>query len=112
VCMLWCTSHGEENHLDDEFTVGDIHPSTRAGLAARCNDFIDANATDLIEVANQVGYDFARAGHDFMLSSSGHGAGFFDRDLGEVGDRLDEAARLAGEIEPYAGDDRKVYVVG
>lgn len=111
-CMLWSSTNDKEGHLDDDFSIADIHPSTSASLAARCNQFIDANAADLAWATSQPGYDFAHAGHDLMLSANGHGSGYFDRDLGEVGERLQKAAQQAGPIEAYAGDDGKVHVSG
>lgn len=38
-------------------------------------------------------YDERLAGSDFWLSRQGHGVGFRDRNLGDIGDRLHEAAR-------------------
>lgn len=35
-------------------------------------------------------------GHDFALTRNGHGAGFWDRGLGELGDRLSKAADVYG----------------
>ncbi|UZJ23692.1 hypothetical protein RHODO2019_10780 [Rhodococcus antarcticus] len=40
-------------------------------------------------------------GHDFYLTRCGHGAGFWDRGLGELGDRLSEAARPYGEVSLF-----------
>lgn len=37
------------------------------------------------------------AGHDFALTRNGHGAGFWDRGLGEIGRRLTEEAKAYGE---------------
>ena len=49
-------------------------------------------------------------GHDFWLTRNGHGAGFWDRGLGDVGDRLTDIAHGFGECDLYAGDDGRVYV--
>lgn len=40
-----------------------------------------------------VGLDASQTGHDFILTANGHGCGFWDRGLGEIGDRLTEATR-------------------
>ena len=37
------------------------------------------------------------AGHDFALTRNGHGAGFWDRGLGEIGDMLTEECKPYGE---------------
>ena len=39
------------------------------------------------------GLDASQTGHDFVLTANGHGCGFWDRGLGEIGDRLTEATR-------------------
>lgn len=39
-------------------------------------------------------------GHDFYLTREGHGTGFWDRGLGELGDRLTEVAKSCGEANP------------
>jgi hypothetical protein len=39
------------------------------------------------------GLDASQTGHDFILTANGHGCGFWDRGLGELGDRLTEATR-------------------
>lgn len=48
-------------------------------------------------------------GIDFWLSRNGHGAGFFDRGLNDVGEKLQAAANTFGSSEVYAGDDSKIY---
>jgi hypothetical protein len=54
--------------------------------------------------------DAEQTGHDFWLTRNGHGAGFWDRGLGEVGDRLTSACRPYGEVDLYVGDDGDLYV--
>lgn len=109
--MLWAGLDDNDTPLDQNRDISDIHPNTLAGLKDDCNDFIDCNQADLLAL-DQNGYGFQQAGHDYLLSRNGHGAGFFDRDLGEVGDRLQEAAQASGQADAYVGDDGKVHVVG
>lgn len=66
-------------------------------------DFLRANAADIEKL------DAAQVGHDFWLSRNGHGAGFFDRGLGGLGDRLQKAARVYGTCDTYVGDDGWIY---
>ena len=49
-------------------------------------------------------YDVTDAGHDFFLSRNGHGTGFWDRGLGEVGDKLHEAASAFGGVDVLPGE--------
>ena len=47
---------------------------------------------------------------DFWLTRNGHGAGFWDRGLGSVGDELTKNAKPFGSVDAYVGDDGKVYL--
>lgn len=44
-------------------------------------------------------------GHDFCLTRNQHGAGFWDRGLGRLGDELSHAARSFGTVDLYRTDD-------
>lgn len=50
-----------------------------------------------------------RVGHDFWLTRNGHGAGFWDRGLGELGDWLTQQCKLYGEASLWVGEDGRVY---
>jgi hypothetical protein len=50
-----------------------------------------------------------RAGHDFWLTRNGHGAGFWDRGLGTLGNRLSAAAKVYSGCDLFVGDDARVY---
>ncbi|MBK6587884.1 MAG: hypothetical protein IPG22_06170 [Acidobacteria bacterium] len=47
-------------------------------------------------------------GIDFWLSRNGHGAGFFDRGLNEVGDKLQAAAGTFGNTYIYENDNSTI----
>lgn len=83
-----------------------------------CITFIRENAADLLEYAATIGSKlpsietggWEMAGHDFWLTREEHGAGFWDRNLGELGDRLTEASKeYGGLIHLYLGDDGLIY---
>lgn len=69
----------------------------RAMLAGLWQRWIDANKT--VEA-------FA---YDYWLTRNGHGAGFWDRGLGELGDVLSNKAKMHGSVYAYAGDDGLIY---
>lgn len=48
--------------------------------------------------------DDAQAGHDFWLTRNRHGAGFWDRGLGDAGEELTRRARAYGEADLYVSD--------
>lgn len=54
-------------------------------------------------------HTWEQLGHDFWLTRNGHGAGYWDRGLGELGDRLADAARAHGTAGLYVGDDGLVH---
>lgn len=69
-------------------------------LAEVGNDFgLYCETSDYRESEGSVATYF---GHDLWLTRNGHGAGFWDRGLGELGDRLSEAARLLGGVDLYS----------
>lgn len=102
-CALWSSSDGDVEHLDADHDVDDIAPETMATMIADCRAFRE-QAGALLD-----GIDDEQAGHDFWLTRNGHGAGFWDRDLGEQGDKLTKLCKRFGEINLYIGDDGKIY---
>lgn len=89
--------------IDDNFGVEDIEPASMVSTRKDCEDFLTANLDDLQEYVKQMGNspDFTawgRAGHDFWLTRNGHGAGFWDRGLGDLGERLANAAKVYREV--------------
>jgi len=90
--------------LDQNYGPHDIAPDTLRQMLADCVRFRAENAADLRELDNT-----EQAGHDFWLTREGHGVGFWDRDLGELGERLSEAARRFGEFSLTIGDDGMIH---
>lgn len=118
VCALWSSCGPDQEphkceNLDDLFDTDDINPDTWAQMKADCEDFIQANSSYLELYAERRGNEqwsaSELAGHDFWLTRNGHGAGFWDRGLGALGDRLSEAAKVYGEVFLYPGDDGKIH---
>lgn len=109
-CMLWSSHDGELESLEEY----ELAPKTSERVAKDCRAFIASNLADLqlyVEQRDCEGYEpWECAGHDFWLTRCGHGAGFWDRGLDELGDRLSAASELAGNQDPYIGDDGDVYL--
>lgn len=118
--MLWANVVGPEELGDDplNFSSGDgeahaaeidedLTPEIVALMDSDCDDFIDSAGIMLsLAVRATPGYDFGSAGHDFALTRNGHGAGYFDRGLGDYGQALSEAANAEGSMYIYVGDPR------
>ena len=105
---LWSSTDTREDEdsprpLDDDFDASDLSPQARDSIESDCRDFANANWADLRDM------DPSQAGHDFLLTRDHNGAGFWDRGLGDKGDRLTEAAHSYGESGLYIGDDEQIH---
>ncbi len=90
--------------------LADLAPKTWKTIIADCATFQKANRADIDKACRIDGYDETRAGHDFWYTRCGHGTGYWDRDLGDVGDRLSDAARREGNVDLYRGDNELIYM--
>jgi hypothetical protein len=110
VAALWSTSAeiegSDADNLDDIFSPEDISGETETKLIELIDNFFDL-AYDLLDdyplTAEQLG-------HDLILTANRHGAGFWDRGLGELGEKLTTLAHSLGGYQLYVGDDGKLYV--
>lgn len=113
---LWSTNDESDESggepLDSNYGIEDIDSRTRALMKKDAEAFQRANAKDLAEAyASDVyiegrRYNASNAGHDFWLTRAGHGAGFWDCGLGDVGRRLSDAARAYGDFNLYVQDGK------
>lgn len=106
--MLWSSTDESDEYggvpLDESNEWGDIADETMIQIEEDCKDFIEINWNDLQDIEPEM------AGHDFWLTRNNHGAGFWDRGLGEIGKRLTESAHVFGEVYLYIGDDKLLYL--
>lgn len=116
-CALWSETDNADDTggepLDKNYSIDDIAPEAIQRMAEDCDKFQRDHAA-LLERAKYGAREWSdaeMAGHDFWLTRNGHGAGFWDRDLGEVGEALTEAADTFGECNLIVGDDGKIYVL-
>lgn len=106
IAALWSSTDDEGEPLDANYSLDDISPETWGKMSEDVLQFIKANR-ELLEASGQ---SDEQIGHDFWLTRNGHGAGFWDRGLGEVGEKLTAACKAFGEVWPYVGDDGRVYM--
>lgn len=104
--------HGGREHL--ELREGARERMIEKGQLV---EFVSDNLSDLLAYVRgcydgeREGYDHSQgypesyAGHDLWLTRSGHGAGYWDRGLGELGDRLTEAAKSYGSPDDHTPYD-------
>ena len=77
---------------------------------ATCADFLaQAMNAGLWRQWIDAGMTIGSFAYDYWLTRNGHGAGFWDRGLGELGDKLSDMAQTQGSVYAYAGDDCLIY---
>lgn len=103
---------GEVNPLSlDEagYSTDDISPEGWATLRDEARQFIQGEAELLDLLPDWYGEE--QLGHDIILTRQGHGTGFWDRGLGDLGNKLTDACRPYGDIDIFAQNGR-LYVEG
>lgn len=103
---LWSSTDDNDEPMDSSYDVDDIHPDTLAQMREDVEAFVNS--------VDEAGWDVSwwnaeQFGHDFWLTRNGHGAGFWDRGQGKVGDDLTALAKPFGEFCLYVGDDEKIH---
>lgn len=105
-CLLWSSTDDNGEPLDGY----ELSDAAREKCEKDCREFIAGNLVDLQEYAERYqpsgGFSpWECAGHDFWLTRNGHGTGFWDRGLGELGKRLTKAAKVYGSCDAYLNDE-------
>ena len=109
-CLFWLSCNSDNPEMED-CTLSDLAPETLASIVEDCADF-QKGCAKLLELAYETGgYGESSAGHDFYLTRNGHGAGFWDRGLGKVGDELSAMSKPYGSCDLYKGDNGKLYLM-
>lgn len=105
--MHWASTDENGDPLDNYPTAAEAKDIA----ATTCNNFLKVHGDDLaIVMGLHPHYGYEQAGHDLFLTREGHGAGFWDRDLGHYGDVFTKYCQSIGAADPYVGDDGYVYV--
>lgn len=112
-CALWSSNDESDESggvpLDKNYGPKDVTEGTMEEMRKDCEKFLADNADDIEEFVRVTKRDLEHVGHDLWLTRNGHGAGFWDRDAGEVGDRLTEACKELGEVNLWV-DGGRVHV--
>ena len=111
-CALWAEEDRLETELGMVPQISDVAPQCLADIAESCRQFQSANFAELIGANYPLHPSYGpteMAGHDFYLTRNHHGAGYWDRGLGAIGQRLTDSAHNWGESCPYVGDDKRIY---
>lgn len=106
IAALWSsTDESDEkggNPIDDNFTIHDIEPETIREAIRDCAYFEAIAGEEVLEKAmEESGQGYDHIGHNFWLTRNHHGAGFWDGDYPETGDRLTSLAEKFPEVNPF-----------
>lgn len=105
-CALWSSTDQSNEQggdpLDQNYDASDFDPVALAELLKDCESFREQASALLAES----GLSDEQAGHDFWLTRNGHGAGFWDRGLGEVGEKLTQLCKPYGSVYLYVHEGK------
>lgn len=111
-CALWSSNDASTpaggEPMDKNYCASDIDGETQRLMGEECAEFERQNRDALDSFYAITDRTPADAGHDFWLTRNGHGAGFWDRDAGAVGEVLTAAAHSWGECHLYVTDAGRV----
>lgn len=110
-CALWASTLGDDcgTPMDQDHSLDDFADETQEKLRADAIAFYHAWEIGILKYCERTQNDADYAGHDFWLTRNGHGAGFWDRGIGELGEHLSHVARECGPCDLYIGDDGRIY---
>lgn len=127
VTLLWQAGEAVDEQgeylftWDARYTPADFPDHQRAAMRRKLEAFMRANLEDLVRTGHVAGWAnnmdrIEQIGHDYVLTTGHHGAGFWDRGHGAAGDAL-TAACHAESAEWYlseaddwiGGEPGKVY---
>jgi len=89
--------------LDSEFDIEDFAPSAIASAKNDINVFVE-KAGKLLDLLPE--YDI---GQDIWMTRQGHGVGFWDRGLGEVGVKLTEICKEFKTLNVWKSELDVIY---
>lgn len=106
----------DQSFSDLNFDRDDVADISLVSVSREVIDFIGSNWADCLLYSESRDFDpsqgsvWSYLGHDLALTREHHGAGFWDRGLGELGDRLTEACKPYGEFNMSISCDGVVYI--
>jgi hypothetical protein len=106
-CALWSTNDDEGEPLDSNYGIDHLTAEASAQMLSDVYAFLTSMWEADVDLS---ALEPSQIGHDLWLTRNGHGAGFWDRGLGELGDTLTAAAQAMGTCDLYVGDDGALYV--
>lgn len=102
-CAAW-SSIDEEGASMDHLSFSE---AAKTRMEKELNDFVEYCEENHPKELEEYDEDNTakQFAHDFWLTRNSHGAGFWDRGLGEIGDILTKAAKTFGACELYVNNE-------
>jgi hypothetical protein len=91
---------------DLNLSIDDLSPAASRDMEADVEGFVKSCLDERPDVFDGITPDMI--GYDFWLTRNGHGAGFWDRGLGERGDWLTAMAKPFGDARLYVNANGEV----
>lgn len=111
-CALWSSSDGNGDAFDASHDINDFAEKALDEAIDTCEKFFAVYSCELACAVRINACEYDQQGHDFWLTRNGHGAGFWDRGLGCLGEKLSNACGHGTDFKAvslYKGDDGKLY---
>ena len=100
-CAAWSSTDEIGEPLDSYQFSDDAEKRMRADLDLFCEEM----TPELEEEYEESGGTPEQFAHDFWLNRNRHGAGFWDRGLGELGDKLTKMAKVHCSCDLYLNEE-------
>ena len=105
-CMIWSEYDSNNDTLDKNY---DFSHFSKELIEKSIDDLVSFEA-EIHEKNLDDNLTSWQIGHDLWLTRNGHGCGFWDRGLGEQGDKLTAIAERFKVVSCYVGDDGQLYI--
>ena len=100
-CAAWSSTDFEGEPLD----VYQFSDEAEKRMKADLDSFCEEMTPELEEEYDVAGGTPEQFAHDFWLTRNRHGAGFWDRGIGEIGDKLTKMAKVHGTCNLYLNEE-------
>lgn len=98
IAALWTAVNYDGENLDEKYYVEDFTKKSVAKAREDVQEFVSWCQEDGLDMSQ---VDDEQIGHDLLLTRQRHGAGFWDRGLGELGETLTDMAHAMGNVDVY-----------
>lgn len=107
-CAAWSSNDGVHESLDSfDFSI-----EAKVKMEKSLKEFVDLSNEKFSSREDYNQLDAEQFAHDFWLTRNRHGAGFWDRGLGELGELLTDLSHSMGECELYLNEITQQIEVG